>query len=137
MLFLRLPFLGSQLDASGVQQRFSTLLGQNSNISHPWRLLGYSLSSQPTHVLMLIFFQAWWSLALLMHSFSIWQKTRGTPIYRLLGPFLCTARSSAIHCPEKSSHLGRPELQSLFPSFPEDSMNLLLSVGAPLPSAAI
>lgn len=58
----------------------------------------------------LIFFQAWWSLAQLMHGL-VFGKTQRTPIYSFLEPFLCTARSSAICCPEKSSHLGSPELQ--------------------------
>ena len=118
MLFLWLPFLGSQLDARRVQQSFSTLLGRNSNISHPWWLLGYSLSSQPTHA---YFLPGLVESCPVDARLSIWQKTQRTPLYSRLEPFLCTARSSAIHCPEKSSHLGSPELQPLFPLSDESS----------------
>lgn len=76
-------------------------------------LVRYSLSSQPIPppLPVLIFCQAWQSLALLIYSLVFGQRLKGFPIKRLLELFLCIARYSAVPCPKNSSYLGSPELQ--------------------------
>lgn len=124
-LFLWLPLLGSQLDARYVQHSFSTLLGQNSNMSHHWWLLGCSLSSQPTHSPVLIFFRAWWGLALVMHTLAF-GKTFWSSFFAQLTPLQLPALKSPVTWAALNYNLCFLYL-----------MSPLLSVGAPVPYAAI